>query len=51
VSGQETELTAALAEHASDYAALTELGAKLRAVQEQKAGLEERWLAVAEELS
>jgi ABC transport system ATP-binding/permease protein len=51
VSGQEAELTAALAEHASDYTRLIELGAQLRAVQEQKAGLEERWLAVAEEIS
>jgi ABC transport system ATP-binding/permease protein len=51
VCGQEAELTAALAEHASDYARLIELGAQLRAVQEQKAGLEDRWLAVAEEIS
>jgi ATP-binding cassette subfamily F protein uup len=51
VSGQEAELTAALAEQASDYTRLIELGAQLRAVQEQKAGLEDRWLAVAEEVS
>jgi ATP-binding cassette subfamily F protein uup len=51
VSGQEAELTAALAEHASDYTKLIELGAQLRAVQEQKAGIEERWLTVAEEIS
>jgi ATP-binding cassette subfamily F protein uup len=51
VSGQEAELTAALAEHASDYAKLIELGAQLRAVQEQKAGLEDRWLTVAEQVS
>jgi ATP-binding cassette subfamily F protein uup len=51
VSGQEAELTAALAEHASDYTKLIELGAQLRAVQQQKAGIEERWLAVAEEIS
>jgi ATP-binding cassette subfamily F protein uup len=50
VSGQEAELTAALAEHASDYTRLIELGARLRAVQEQKASLEDRWLAVAEEI-
>ena len=37
VSGQEAELTAALAEHASDYARLIELGAQLRAVQDEKA--------------
>ena len=51
VSGQEAELTAALAEHASDYARLIELGAQLRAVQEQKADLEDRWLTVAEEIA
>ena len=50
VSGQEAELTAALAEHASDYTKLIELGAQLRAVQDEKAALEERWLALAEEL-
>jgi ABC transport system ATP-binding/permease protein len=51
LSGQEAELTAALAEHASDYAKLIELGARLRVVEEQKAGLEDRWLTVAEEIS
>jgi ABC transport system ATP-binding/permease protein len=51
VSGQEAELTAALAEHASDYAKLIELGAQLQAVQDEKAGLEDRWLSLAEELS
>jgi len=50
VCGREAELTEALAEHASDYLKLIELGARLRAVQDEKAGLEERWLAVAEEL-
>ena len=50
VSGQEAELTVALAEHASDYTKLIELGAQLRAVQDEKADLEERWLALAEEL-
>jgi len=51
MSGQEAELTEELTRHASDYAKLIELGAQLRAVQVEKAGLEERWLAVAEELS
>jgi ABC transport system ATP-binding/permease protein len=51
VSGQEAELTAALAENASDYARLIELGAQLRAVQDEKADLEDRWLSLAEELS
>ncbi|HTS95335.1 MAG TPA: ABC-F family ATP-binding cassette domain-containing protein [Streptosporangiaceae bacterium] len=51
VAGQEAELTAALAENTSDYTRLIELGARLRAVQDEKAGLEERWLTLAEELS
>ncbi len=51
VSGQEAELAEELARHASDYARLIELGERLRAVQDEKAGLEERWLEVAEELS
>ena len=51
VSGQEAELTEALASNASDYTRLIELGAQLRAVQDEKAGLEERWLELAEELS
>jgi ATP-binding cassette subfamily F protein uup len=51
LSSQETELTETLAEHASDYAKLIELGKELREVQDEKAGLEDRWLALAEELS
>jgi ATP-binding cassette subfamily F protein uup len=51
VSGHEAELTVALAENASDYARLIELGAQLRSVQDEKTALEERWLAVAEEQS
>jgi hypothetical protein len=39
-----------MAEHASDYAKLTELGAGLRAAQSEKADLEERWLTVAADL-
>ncbi len=45
---REEELTAALAASASDYEKLIELGTQLRAIQEEKASLEERWLAVAE---
>jgi ABC transport system ATP-binding/permease protein len=48
LSAREGELTAELAASASDYEKLIELGAQLRAVQEEKASLEERWLAVAE---
>jgi ATP-binding cassette subfamily F protein uup len=46
---RETELSAELATHASDYEKLIELGQQLRAVQDEKAQLEERWLTVAEE--
>jgi ABC transport system ATP-binding/permease protein len=51
ITAQEAELMKALAEHATEYPRLIELGAELRAAQEEKAGLEERWLTVAEELS
>jgi ATP-binding cassette subfamily F protein uup len=51
VSDQEARLNVALAESVADYEALIELGAQLRALQEEKASLEERWLALAEELS
>jgi ATP-binding cassette subfamily F protein uup len=47
LSGREAELTQQLAAHASDYARLIELGQQLREVQADKAGLEDRWLAVA----
>ena len=51
VSAQEARLIGVLAEHASDYARLIELGGQLREVQEEKASLEERWLTLAEDLS
>ena len=44
---RETELTTLLAANATDYEKLTSLGAELRAVQAEKSGLEDRWLAVA----
>jgi ATP-binding cassette subfamily F protein uup len=47
----EAQLSADLAANASDYTRLVELGAQLRAVQDERAGLEERWLEVAEEIS
>jgi ABC transport system ATP-binding/permease protein len=50
ISDREAGLTAALAEQASDYTRLMELGAELRAVQDEKARLEEQWLAAAEQL-
>jgi ABC transport system ATP-binding/permease protein len=49
VSAREAELTAALADHASDYTRLIELGGELRAVQAERADLEDRWLTVAEQ--
>jgi ABC transport system ATP-binding/permease protein len=45
----EERLHAALAESASDYVRLIELGEELRSVQAERAELEERWLDVAEE--
>jgi ABC transport system ATP-binding/permease protein len=50
LSDTEAELSADLAAHASDYPTLVELGAQLRAVQQERAGLEDRWLEVAEEI-
>ena len=50
LSRREEELTAALAAHATDYVRLTELGADLRAVQDEKARLEEQWLEAAEDV-
>jgi ABC transport system ATP-binding/permease protein len=48
LAAREEELTAELAASASDYEKLIELGAQLRAIQGEKASLEERWLVVAE---
>ena len=45
----EARLSAALAENATDYEQLIELGAELRAAQAERAELEERWLTIAEE--
>jgi len=47
----EARLEAELAASAADYARLIELGDELRGVQTDRAGLEERWLEVAEEIS
>ena len=51
LSEQEAALNEALAQSAADYAALIEYGAQLRALQAEKASMEERWLELAEELS
>jgi hypothetical protein len=50
LSEREAQLGVQLAENATDYEKLTELGAELRAVQADQADLEERWLTVAAEL-
>jgi ABC transport system ATP-binding/permease protein len=51
LSDTEAELSADLVAHASDYETLLELGAQLRAVKDERTGLEERWLEVAEQMS
>ena len=51
LADQEDRLNEELAQSAADYAALIELGGQLRALHEEKASLEERWLTLAEELS
>ncbi len=50
LADQEVRLSTDMAEHASEYARLIELGGQLRAVQTEKTGLEDRWLTLAEEL-
>jgi len=50
LSDSEGQLHKDLADSASDYERLVELGEQLRALQEERNTLEERWLAVAEEL-
>jgi ATP-binding cassette subfamily F protein uup len=49
LTGREGELSASLAAHAADYVRLTELGAELRQVQDEKSQLEEQWLEAAED--
>ena len=49
LTSREGELSTALAAHATDYVRLTELGAELRSVQDEKAQLEEQWLEAAED--
>jgi ATP-binding cassette subfamily F protein uup len=50
ISVREAELSEQLAANATDYEKLTSLGAELRAAQEERSDLEERWLTVAAEL-
>jgi ATP-binding cassette subfamily F protein uup len=49
LTSREGELAATLAAHATDYVRLTELGAELRGVQDEKSRLEEQWLEAAED--
>ncbi len=49
-ANREAALTGELAANATDYEKLTELGAQLRVLQAEKAGLEERWLEIASSL-
>jgi ATP-binding cassette subfamily F protein uup len=49
LADREIELHDALAKSASDYAKLVKLGDELRAVEAEKAEVEDRWLALAEE--
>jgi ATP-binding cassette subfamily F protein uup len=49
-SAREAALNEELAANATDYEKLTELGARLRTLQAEKADLEERWLEVASSL-
>ncbi len=51
LADEEARLAAELASSGSDYEKLLELGAELRAVELERAGLEERWLEVAEQIS
>jgi ATP-binding cassette subfamily F protein uup len=46
----EASLGEELARSASDYERLIELGAQLKAAQEERAALEDRWLVLADEL-
>ncbi len=47
LSGREAQLGVQMAENASDYEKLTQMGSDLRSVQAEKTALEERWLSVA----
>jgi ABC transport system ATP-binding/permease protein len=49
LTSKESELHEALAKAAADYAKLIALGDELKAVQAEKADLEDRWLELAEE--
>ncbi len=50
LNAEEAELAASIGEHASDYRKLLEVGDRLRSVQREKSEIEDRWLALAEEI-
>jgi ABC transport system ATP-binding/permease protein len=51
LTGREAELHEELARAATDYTRLIKLGEELRALQAEKASIEDRWLELAEETS
>jgi ATP-binding cassette subfamily F protein uup len=51
LTSQEADIQRALAQAASDYPRLIELGGQLAVLQAEKEKVEERWLSLAEELS
>ncbi len=51
LTGTEATLSQRLADSASDYERLMELGDQLKTTQRERAELEERWLELAEELA
>jgi ATP-binding cassette subfamily F protein uup len=51
LTSTEASLSAELARSATDYERLVELGVELKAAQEERAALEDRWLTLAEELA
>ena len=51
LTAREAELNTQLAANATDYEALTTLGAELRQLQAEKATLEEEWLTVADQIT
>ncbi len=50
LTAEESELASSLAAQTSDYRKLLELGDRLRGLQQEKSELEERWLALAEDI-
>ena len=50
IAAREGELQAALAAHAADYEEVSRLDAELRSLSAEKADVEERWLALADDV-